>query len=74
MKAWKCDRCNALFDEMKGLEQEGEVYETAGPHATFFRVDFILTITNHGDRSNDEPDLCPSCRSDVLKAVASKLK
>ncbi len=69
-RAYKCDRCPTLFEHKKALTKQGEIYEM---QAKFYRIVFRLEVSNYDD-STKEPELCPSCRVDILNAIIDKLK
>lgn len=69
-RAYRCDRCPALFEEHKPLTTHGEVYET---QSEFYRVTFEFTVRNYDDMKL-EPQLCEPCRADILNAITAKIR
>ena len=75
-QALKCDRCKILFEKGTVITQEGEVYESQDKPFSYFRINWALQIAVYPEAvdEGEEPDLCDSCRTDIVNAIKAKVK
>ena len=69
--AFECDRCSDLYKTAKKCKFEGELYETGTVDRPSFRVDYNVSFTKNG--GGVSPDLCKTCRNEILEKIIEKV-